>query len=863
MIEDGTKYGTDHERYRISGVVRLSDLAEHPHPIPDYHLSPEYIRKKTAVQHRLREEKWEPTLKRNRLTARISSSTWMIIVRQNSVQLGDGRHYPTLVIPKDADVKIESGTAILSVLRSGTVSSANWCIVDFLLCDVPCYEYPAVSGQLAVCSSLKAAAKCTNTTSLPYQASLTPHHNKAIRLACRISALVEPLEPLLAVNGFFQTVSLNMWEDARRTWCHEEFSNYLNYMQSQWRDILLGFDPRVTSATDTETILMLQSRAPAVSHEDRSFLAKRFEERLLFPRLTDQALRRQVEVAVYRQGPILTVKTFACDIKILRARILAPLKEALGPMRASQNRTVRNKLLDYFRDRYIDHVPMAIGVCAAKERYAVRCFERLFLRLMQTATRTLSLHEDDVRAFARQEFLELNRNDLTASPTSRDDYVDLPVEKRHGVRLYKRIADAGWVLSDIIREPYPPDSPVSEYFMCKYITSLFLLGKTPPLNSSMPPAATIATSLPMTAAAPSRLPFHSSNSPCTQSLSTCSSASDAFNETWSASHYAWSASTQHMCGDHRREPQFATFANFISQKGSIAGSHSSTVSSIRGGNQKRGMVSYEDTVFIPEQKRPCLTRSVISVGSASPTLAERSPIDERQIHQRSCRASFASTATSKRASHAGENRSLGHAYSTPSSSLDERECYQRDAFSSSDYDRSWTPTTRRSTTALPNIAFLQEADSYKNLVDIAHRQCDVVRDGHGQFSSDVRKQKPSVTLALAPSCTVAAAPCEGPEHKRAMPFAKRDAIVFELSGNKSMCYRSTRTQKSLCGFIRSQLMVDASSNFSYTIDGKTYDAPTEAHLLERLPIIDVVVVHSEQGHFASTQHPSIVHASPT
>jgi hypothetical protein len=134
LMEDATKYGTDYERYRISGVVRLSDLAEHPHPIPDYHLSPDHAREKIAVQHRLREEKWDPTLYRNRLTARITSSTWMIIRRQDMVQLEDGRHYPTLVIPSDADIKIERGTALLAVLRSGTVFGAKWCIVDFLLC---------------------------------------------------------------------------------------------------------------------------------------------------------------------------------------------------------------------------------------------------------------------------------------------------------------------------------------------------------------------------------------------------------------------------------------------------------------------------------------------------------------------------------------------------------------------------------------------------------------------------------------------------------------------------------------------------------------------------------------------------------
>jgi hypothetical protein len=151
---DGTRYGTDHERYCISGIVRLSDLAEHPHPIPRYHLSPEYAREKTAVQYRLRAEKWEPTLNRNRLTAGITSNEWMCILRRDNVRLEDGRHYPVLEIPKNVDVKIEKGTALLAVLRSsvndlpGLSSSAKWCIVDFLLCGK---QESVVSGPSIEC----------------------------------------------------------------------------------------------------------------------------------------------------------------------------------------------------------------------------------------------------------------------------------------------------------------------------------------------------------------------------------------------------------------------------------------------------------------------------------------------------------------------------------------------------------------------------------------------------------------------------------------------------------------------------------------------------------------------------------------
>jgi hypothetical protein len=180
------------------------------------------------------------------------------------------------------------------------------------------------------------------------------------------------------------------------------------------------------------------------------------------------------------------------------------------------------------------------------------------------------------------------------------------------------------------------------------------------------------------------------------------------------------------------------------------------------------------------------------------------------------------------------------------------DCCQGDAFSPSDYDRSWTPITRRSTTALPNVSSFEQANSYRNLVDIVHRQRDAVEYDYAPASIDARWQDPFRTKALSPSRAI-------PVALQGIPLAaKREAIVFQLSGNTNMRYRSTRTLESIRGFVRSQMMVDESSTFSSMIDGKMADAPTEAHLLEELATIDIVIVHSKQGHFASTQHPSIV-----
>jgi hypothetical protein len=627
-------------------------------------------------------------------------------------------------------------------------------------------------------------------------------------------------------------------------------------MLSQWREILLDFDPRVTVAIDAKTILELQSRAPAISRKDRLFLATGFEQRVLFPGLRNQALRAAVESAVYRQGPILTVHTFARDVKIIRARILQPLKRALGPKRAGQNRTVRSKLLQCFKDHYIENVPTAIGVCAERDRYAHRCFERLFLQLMQSATRTLSMSEADVRSVARQEFSKINRNSCTVSPISREDGVEISVENRHGRKLFERVEEVDWLLSDVIRDPDPACGEVTDYFMVKYIASLFLFGTPPPRNASLSPTELIAESSSTVANAASRLPFESSNSPSTQSLSTWSSASKDSDDTCSESRCAWSESTQYVRGDPRREPRYVTVDDFISQRGSITGWHSPAASTkLYEKSQKRDVTSYESSILVSEQKRPRLTRSVVLGGDASPSLNERPSVTGLEDYQMPSRTSYASVTTPNRVSYAEGYSPSSHACSTPPSSIDSRECYEDASFSPSDYDRSWSPITQRSTAALPNISFL---DSYRNLVHLPFGQGSVNGGDHRSITADTDKQNASHTQAPLLSATVLTGQDESIQHTAGLRKARSEAIIFKLSSNNDMVYRTTRTRKSLQGFIKSQLMIDASSTFSYIIDGKTVDALTEACLLEKLTIIDAVIVHSEQGHFASSQHPSIV-----
>lgn len=135
-----TKYGTDYEKYCISGIVHLNNL---PNVRAQDH--PSFRKDQRAIENRLARDEWDPTLERNRLTARITVSTWLSVARHPSVPLQDGREYPVLVIPGDAEIFIDKGEVLLAVLKYKAAhascepplgsqrSSAGWCVVDVLL----------------------------------------------------------------------------------------------------------------------------------------------------------------------------------------------------------------------------------------------------------------------------------------------------------------------------------------------------------------------------------------------------------------------------------------------------------------------------------------------------------------------------------------------------------------------------------------------------------------------------------------------------------------------------------------------------------------------------------------------------------
>ncbi|KAL5370677.1 hypothetical protein DPSP01_014722 [Paraphaeosphaeria sporulosa] len=139
---DETRYGTDSERYLKSGIVQLSQLKQHPHPDPYFHLSPRCRKDQKQLEQRFRHEVCKPWLKENRLKAEVSRSVWENATQRGSRWL-DGTLFPCLEFEENAEIWITEGIAMLHIARSSSVWGLaetfdslehRWWVLDFY-CD--------------------------------------------------------------------------------------------------------------------------------------------------------------------------------------------------------------------------------------------------------------------------------------------------------------------------------------------------------------------------------------------------------------------------------------------------------------------------------------------------------------------------------------------------------------------------------------------------------------------------------------------------------------------------------------------------------------------------------------------------------
>jgi hypothetical protein len=276
--------------------------------------------------------------------------------------------------------------------------------------------------------------------------------------------------------------------------------NYLHHAASQWEDITLHEHPAVVQSLDPDSIAILESRAPLLSRRDRDYIGGAFKRGDMLPQLRDAALRESVMEAVCRQGPILTLATFAKDLRALKSRVHQPLMSVLGVMRVARKDTLRKRIHRVF-EREFDGLSESGERLAAsmirKEAFVARCYQHVFLHTLRTARPRKPIHMTQLSRLARRVFngplvddqnhdpcnLSEDEDDIaTRTPAgmlpSYLDSEDIDASKRHGVPLFNSKAATRCLYGDQVLEGQFPEPPISQSFMAKHIVCIFLFGGT-------------------------------------------------------------------------------------------------------------------------------------------------------------------------------------------------------------------------------------------------------------------------------------------------------------------------------------------------------------------------------------------------
>ncbi|KAL5417046.1 hypothetical protein PMIN04_007920 [Paraphaeosphaeria minitans] len=466
-----TRYGTDSKRFIESGIVQLSQLKQHPHPDPYFHLAPQCRKDQKQLEQRFRHEVCKPWLKENRLKAEVSRSVWEKATERGSKRL-DGRLFPCLEFEANAEIYITEGIDMLHIARSPSVwglaeifdSLENrWWVLDFYCDDGSNSRQAALRSQhRAVSEILCAPTQRTRAQRLSYLSSLTSQLNQDAHLVSDTVGVPDAFGPLHQLRSLWTTKSFNYLTTIRKSWCIEEAVNYLQHIVSQWKDITLQWHPEVVHTLDPDSIERLQSRAPLLSRGDRGYIGHAFGRGNIFPRLTNTALRESVMKAVCRQGPILTLATFAKDLRALQSRVIPPLASLLRGMRRAQYDTLRKRIQSVFRKEF--DVLFESGETQLS-RVARQVFNGLLVDNQNHDSCNLSEDGDDIAT----------RTPASVLP-SYPDIVDVDVSKRHGVALSKSQAAAVCLYGDQVLEGQFPEPPISQSFMAKHIVCIFLFG---------------------------------------------------------------------------------------------------------------------------------------------------------------------------------------------------------------------------------------------------------------------------------------------------------------------------------------------------------------------------------------------------
>lgn len=265
----------------------------------------------------------------------------------------------------------------------------------------------------------------------------------------------------------------------------QECANYIQYIAQRARQLTLGGDDAVTAAVQHPSVKQLESRDPHSSRADLSFVAELFSSEHFLPDVSNLSRRREVEEALYASpGPFLTFETLSYDLKVLMH-----MQDVLKPCLEEKPRgeSVRAYLTQYFRERFKSfHCKWPDTTYPeTEEHFANDCYVTLFLHLLRTAYSRTHIESRDLNLMAMRIFKSEKTEDqdviLIASPRYRMPVVqgaqDVPIESRHGMKLFKRAEAALYLFRDQLQVRRSASEFAAPADLARQTACIFLYGK--------------------------------------------------------------------------------------------------------------------------------------------------------------------------------------------------------------------------------------------------------------------------------------------------------------------------------------------------------------------------------------------------
>ncbi|KAJ6192074.1 hypothetical protein J3E72DRAFT_380164 [Bipolaris maydis] len=394
-----------------------------------------------------------------------------------------------------------SGAEKLKKVFRRLKTEKRWWIVDFFENDSSGNERAALNWkQEAVRSFFYPPTREWSAIRPPGKALLQKTIHDDARCISTTQGIGDAFRELSQLPSLWSIGTFTYLSDVRKSFCYEEAENYIWAIVDQWRDITLQWDSRILQCVDFEFVNVLQSRAPAFSNEDHEFIQKEFRKGHILP-LKDSQLRLRVESVICCQGPILTLNTFAQDVRLLQVSVRQPLNGLLPKMEKAKGDTLRTRICEIIETKFDEisgenNLPKATN--NQRQKFIRRCYYHVFLHTIRTkkyryedVITNNSITEVHIKNLVEEELKlrcivdrgslqNLTTNEsVILTQTSADSMpeTEANVERRHGHLLFRNPVARKYLYYDRINDSRVSTLVLTPSSMAMHIMRVFLLGR--------------------------------------------------------------------------------------------------------------------------------------------------------------------------------------------------------------------------------------------------------------------------------------------------------------------------------------------------------------------------------------------------